>query len=181
MALFKEIVTKAVIGKGKRISSNSYELIPENNPDTVLGCWIINHNFSGTNNNGVVYVNGNYDINVWYSYDNDSKTAVSSVRYSYQEKMSVKLKEETILTKTSEIIVRSLKQPTVTNATINNGVIKLDIEKELGVEIVGDTKVKVSVEDSEDDYEIIPDELTDNDIKEVEKKIDEEVKEDYLK
>ena len=34
-----------------------------------------------------------------------------------------------------------------------NGDIVLDVDKELGVEIVGDTKIKVPVEDLEDDYE----------------------------
>ena len=34
----------------------------------------------------------------------------------------------------------------------------LDIEKELGVEIVGDTKIKVPIEDVDDDYDEIIDE-----------------------
>ena len=46
------------------------------------------------------------------------------------------------------------------------------IEKELGVEIVGDTKIKVPVEDDFDDYEEIIDEGEIDSI--------DEVKEDYL-
>ena len=42
---YKEIVTKAVIGKGKKKYQNSYQLTVEHNPTTILGCWIINHNF----------------------------------------------------------------------------------------------------------------------------------------
>ena len=34
----------------------------------------------------------------------------------------------------------------------------MDIEKELGVEIVGDTKIKVPIEDVDDDYDEIMDE-----------------------
>ena len=45
---------------------------------------------------------------------------------------------------------------------IKDGVVNLRVEKELGVEIVGNTKVKVSVEEFDDDYEeIIDDELED--------------------
>ena len=39
-------------------------LVDEDNINTVLGCWIINHNFNGVNNNGSVNVNGTYDIKV---------------------------------------------------------------------------------------------------------------------
>lgn len=43
MALFKEIVTKAVIGKGKKIFKDNYTIEIENQPTTILGCWVINH------------------------------------------------------------------------------------------------------------------------------------------
>lgn len=45
---FKEIVTKAVVGKGKKSFKNNYSITTENIPTTVLGCWVINHliNFS---------------------------------------------------------------------------------------------------------------------------------------
>ena len=43
MALFKEIVTKAVIGKGKKLFKDNYSLEVENAPTTILGCWVINH------------------------------------------------------------------------------------------------------------------------------------------
>jgi len=43
LALYKEIVTKAVIGKGKKRYKNNYKINTDNTPNTVLGCWIINH------------------------------------------------------------------------------------------------------------------------------------------
>lgn len=43
MATFKEIVTKAVVGKGKKYYKNTYTINTENTPTTVLGCWVINH------------------------------------------------------------------------------------------------------------------------------------------
>lgn len=171
--MFKEIVTKAVIGKAKKTSSGDYTLVPEEAPDTVLGCWVINHAFNGTNNNGKVVINGSFDVNVWYSYDNDTKTAVSTKRFNYDDIMNIGLKNNVTLNDKSEIIVRSLKQPTVTNVSNNNGTVFLTIEKELGVEIIGDTKLKVSVEEEEDEYEVLVDE------KEVSNEID-NINEDYL-
>ena len=178
MSNFKEIVTKAIIGKAKKTSTNEFLITPELNPDTILGCWVINHKFNGFNNSGVVNLEGTFDVNVWYSYDNDTKTAVSTQSFSYQDKMPARLKDNTTLTNKEEIIVRSLKQPTVTNVKVENGIVKLNVEKELGVEIIGDTKIKVSIEDEEDDYEIVTDEeiLTSAD----ENAMD-EIDEEYLK
>lgn len=107
---------------------------------------------------GKVGVNGSFDVNVWYSYDNDTKTKVNTKKFAYNELLNVPLKDSGTLTNNSEIIVRSLKQPTVTNVEVKDGNIVLDIEKELGVEIVGDTKIKVPIEDVDDDYDEIVDE-----------------------
>ncbi len=178
MANFKEIVTKAIIGKSKKNSTNEFKITPELKPDTILGCWIINHKFNGVNNSGLVNILGTYDINVWYSYDSDTKTAVTTKSVDYQDKMPVRLKDNSILTNNEEIIVRSLKQPSVSNVTINGDTVDLVIEKELGVEVIGDTKIKVSIEDDEDDYEEINDDevMSTND----EVAID-EIDEEYLK
>lgn len=43
MANYKEIVTKAVLGKGKKTFIDSYTVVPNCVPTTVLGCWVINH------------------------------------------------------------------------------------------------------------------------------------------
>lgn len=80
--------------------------------------------------------------------------------------MNVRLKDNANLTNASEIIVRSLKQPTVTDVKIADGLVNLNVEKELGVEIVGDTKLKVSVEEDEDEYEVIEEYVAENDVDE---------------
>ena len=56
--------------------------------------------------------------------------------------------------------------------------IKIEIEKEIGIEIVGDTKIKVAIEDEEEPWDIIED---NNYNEEVEKEINDSIKEDYLK
>ena len=157
MASYKEIVTKAVVGKAKKNSISKFVIRPEETPDTILGCWVINHSFSGKNSNGIVNIEGSFDVNVWYSYNNDTKTSVATKRFSYTDKMNIRLKDGASLNDSSEIIVRSLNQPTVTEVYIDNGGVNLSIEKELGVEVVGNTMIKVSVEEDPDDYELIED------------------------
>ena len=164
---FKEIVTKTVVGKGRKIFKSNHSLTPENTPNTVLGCWVINHNFNGTNRKNEVTVNGTFDVNVWYSYDNDSKTAVTTRSYSYTENLRLRVKDYDSLNNENEIIVRSLKQPTVQDVSIKGNEVYLSIEKELGVEIVGESKVKIAILDDELPWDEVEEDI--------------EVEEEYIK
>ena len=177
MGAYKEIVTKAVIGKGKKTFTNKYTLEVPNKVDTVLGCWVINHNIFGNNESGSVLIKGNFDVNIWYSYDNNTKTSVASTNVNYEERVNVKLKDEATLSDDSEIIVRSLRNPNCIDVSSNENVINYEIEKELGVEIVGDTKIRILTNDDEDDYDILESVI---DPEEISKEIDESVEEDFL-
>ena len=146
---YKEIVTKAVIAKGKKKYKNAYEITVDETPSTILGCWIINHNFSAKDDNGIIKIDGTFDINIWYSYDNDTKTTVANKKITYSEEEKINVPTSNINNK--DIIIRSLKQPTCISAKEDGNIIKVEIEKELGIEIVGDTKVKISSVDDEDD------------------------------
>ena len=177
LSAFKEIVTKAVIGKGKKYYKNAYTIDTEFVPTTVLGCWVINHSFKGTDVGGKIVINGSFDVNVWYSYDNDTKTTVITKKITYSEAVMVRQKETTDAT-TKDIIVRSLKQPSCTNAKENGKTISIEIEKELGIEVVGDTKIKVPIEEDEDPWDLIDDTEYNE---EISKEIDKSINKDYLK
>ena len=89
----------------------------------------------------------------------------------------MKVKQNADLTGDTDIIVRALKQPTCTKVNIeDDGKITFDIEKELGIEIVGETKMKIAIEEDEEPWEDLDNEVTD----EVEKEIDENVKEEFI-
>ena len=171
MSTYKEIVTKAVVGKGKKYYKNTYTVNTDNNPDTVLGCWVINHKFSGSEENGKIVINGSFDVNLWYSYDNNTKTSVITKNIPYKEVVTVSQKETTDSSK-KDIIVRSLKQPSCISAKEDGNSINIEIEKELGVEIVGDTKVKVAIEEDEEPWDELPEEVTEETEKEIEENID---------
>lgn len=176
--MFKEIVTKAVIGKGKKTFRNKYGAITTDRIDTVLGCWVINHTMSGVNDNGRVRITGSFDVNIWYSYDNNTKTSVEARKISYTEVVNVRLKQNSNLTNDSEIIITSLKNPTVIDVSSRNNIINYEIEKELGIEIIGDAKVKIQImEDDYEDYDIIDEEVSDEELNEI---IDNQIDEDYL-
>lgn len=169
---YKEIVTKAIIGKGKKSFKNEYEITTDKNVDTVLGCWVINHNIKGEKEGSFIKINGSYDVNIWYSYDNNTKTDVISNKTYYEEKVHMKSKNDE--DESSEIIIRSLKNPSCTDVSSSGNIIKYTIAKELGIEIVGDQKIRIPISNSEDDYDILIDE------DEVKSEIDKEVNENYL-
>ena len=177
MSTFKEIVTKAVLGKGKKIYKNTYTVNTETKPDTVLGCWVINHKFEGKEVSGKIEINGSFDVNLWYSYDNDTKTSVITKNIPYTEVVSVNQKESTD-SNTKDIIVRCLKGPSCISAKEKDNSIEVEIEKELGVEIVGDTKVKIAIEEDEEPWDEITEE---QDEEKALEDIDKEVNTDYLK
>ena len=173
MSSYREIVTKAVLGKGKKIFNHSHFVNVNNTPSNVLGCWVINHNFKGNKEGSVITVTGSYDINIWYSYDNDTKTDVVKETFNYKENVNIREKEGVDYTDAS-IIVRSLKDPTCREVKIDGNKINYKVEEELGIELIGDTKVKILADDNMDDWEEIVDES------DAMKEIDETVDEDYL-
>lgn len=155
---YKEIVTKAVIGKGKKKYKDNYQITVEHEPSTVLGCWIINHNFQAQEKNDKIAIEGSFDANVWYSYDNDTKTTVVTKNITYTAEESLTIEQKGIDNK--DIIIRSLKQPTCTSAKEDGKIINLEIEKELGIEIIGDTKVKISLVEEEEEWDNLDDKKT---------------------
>jgi len=165
---YNEIVTKAVISKGKKSFKDTYTVTTEIKPSNVLGIWVINHKFKGYKTKDKIGVDGSYDVNIWYSYDNDSKTTVVSKKIDYSNLFNMKDDSED-----SEIIVRSLTQPNCVKVSIDeNSDITFDIEKELGVEIVGEKKIKISSVDGEEAWNVLEDDVDDE--------IDKNVNKDYI-
>lgn len=178
MTTYKEIVTRAVIGKGKKYFKDTHSMTPEANVDTILGCWVINHKFKGYEKNGRIIVEGSYNANMWYSYDNDTKTSVLEKTIEYHKELNVKINSENDLSSERDIIIRVLKQPNCVKVDNKDDVIEFIIEMELGIEVVGETKVKISIEPEEEPWtEIIDEEqLT----PEVEKQIEESVEPNFI-
>ena len=165
---YKEIVTKAVISKGKRKFSSTHS-VEVSNPSTVLGCWVINHNFNGIKKGNKIVINGSYDVNIWYSYDDDTNTTVVRETNTYEEIINMRDIDNV---EGEEIVVRSLKQPNPIKIDIQGNKINYIIEKELGVELIGDIKVKIDVSEDLDNWDEIGESF--------DEVIDKEIKEDYI-
>ena len=173
MANYREIISRAVISKGKKVFSQNDSIKVDNSPSTILGCWVINHKFNGVKQNDKIVIEGSFDINIWYSYDNDTKTDVVKESHSYSE--VVKMKDVSVDYDNTSIVVRSLTEPKCVNVSIDEDNINYQVDLELGIELVGDVKVKVETLDSLDEYELIAEESK------IDKEIEENVDTNYLK
>jgi len=162
MANYKEIVTKAIIAKGKKSFTTTSNISVNNNVSTILGCWIINHNFNGVKSNNQIIIDGSYDVNIWYSYDNDTKTEVVRETNNYRE--IIKMRNRGDETGNEEIIVRSLRQPNCVKVDIIDNKIEYVVEKELGIELVDDVKVKIETSIDEDPWDEIVEESNNENI-----------------
>lgn len=145
MSEVREIVTRAVIAKGKKIFKTCETIKPSNEPFSVLGCWVINHQFEANLNEKKVDLDGSFEINIWYAFDNNTRTDVARTTTTYNG--SVKVREIICdnISSQCDVIARVLQQPTCTNARITDDGIEIEVIFEVLVEVIGETKMMVTV------------------------------------
>ncbi|MFP7494007.1 outer spore coat protein CotE [Terribacillus saccharophilus] len=171
---YREIITKAVIGRGRKFSKNIDHIRSESKPSSILGCWIINHRYHAKKKGDIgVEVVGKYDINVWYSHSDNSKTDVVSETVEYKELVKLSIKDDNYLDDEFEVYAKAIQQPNCLECKIveHGKKIFVEVEKEFLIEVVGETKLCVKVdpdgcevEDEEEDWDL---ELSDDDFKDV--------------
>ncbi|MHA6258783.1 outer spore coat protein CotE [Sporosarcina sp. CAU 1771] len=146
MKNLRQIVTKAVIAKGKKRTESKETLRPPNGPTSILGCWVINHTHQAKKSGKHIEVTGKFDINVWYSHHEHSKTSVFTETVSYREKIRLHYRDEPT-SGHEEVIVSVIQHPNCTEAIISECGEKfvISVERELLAEVVGETKVAISI------------------------------------
>ncbi|MCP8616442.1 outer spore coat protein CotE [Salirhabdus salicampi] len=164
----RQIITKAVCGKGKKFTEASHTVTPLHRPTSILGCWVINHKYSAKKRGDFVEVSGSYDINVWYSYSDNTKTEVVSDKVTYTDKIPLLMKDEHCISDELDVIAKVVQQPNCIECEIssNGNRIVCEIEREFVVEVIGETKMYVKLDphgkDHDDyDYDRLEAELAD--------------------
>ncbi|MFD1850310.1 outer spore coat protein CotE [Oceanobacillus bengalensis] len=169
---YREIITKAVCGKGRKFTQDSHSIAPSHRPSSILGCWVINHLYNAKKKSeDTVEIHGSYDINVWYSYNDNTKTEVVTERVTYTDVIPLSVKDEYTISDEYDVFAKVIQQPNCLECKItNNGhKIVVEIEREFIVQVIGETKVFVRVEPKRDafddddddawDYKVTDDEL----------------------
>ncbi|GGL65315.1 outer spore coat protein CotE [Sporolactobacillus putidus] len=146
---YREIITKAVCGKGKKFSQSAHTVTPTHKPSNILGCWVINHKFKTQYQKDAVVVEGTYDINTWYSYNNNTRTEVVCETVGYRDRVPLTLRDKQAFSDRADVSCRPLQEPNCLEAKIapNGNKVVAQVEREFLVEVIGETKVKVKVDD----------------------------------
>ncbi|WP_138414699.1 outer spore coat protein CotE [Aquibacillus sediminis] len=170
---YREIITKAVIGKGRKFTQDTNTITPSHRPSSILGCWVINHLYNAKKKgDDIVEVNGSYDVNIWYSYNDNTKTEVVTERVHYTDYIKLSVKDEQTLGDDVEVFAKVIQQPNCLECNISSHghKIQVEVEREFLVEVIGETKVTVKVDphgtvadDDDWDFELSDDEFDDVD------------------
>lgn len=155
---YREIITKAICGKGKKFSQSAHTVTPTHKPSNILGCWVINHKYKTHYQKDAVIVEGSYDINTWYSYNNNTRTEVACETVGYRDKVRLTLRDKQLISDDVVCTARPLQEPNCLEAKISSSGNKViaHVEREFLVEVIGETKVRVRVDDDgliEADYD----------------------------
>ncbi|MGN8646910.1 outer spore coat protein CotE [Gracilibacillus sp. HCP3S3_G5_1] len=146
---YREIITKAVIGKGRKFKQETNTIVPTHRPSSILGCWIINHNYRAKLvKDDTVEIRGSYDVNVWYAYNDNTKTEVVSERVEYSDHIPLSIRDKHHIGDECDVIAKVIQQPNCLECSIESkgNKIKVDVEREFLVEVIGETKVSVKVD-----------------------------------
>ena len=143
----REIITKAVCGKGRKFSVVTHTVTPPHNPTSILGAWIINHQYEAVRAGDGIEVIGTYDINIWYSYSGNSQTDVAKESVSYAERVPLSYVDPKHRASTEEISAEATQEPNCVEAFISGGgsSVTIRVEREFAVEMIAETKVCVRV------------------------------------
>lgn len=144
---FREIITKAVCGKGRKFSQVAHTVTPPHHPTSILGAWIINNQYEAVKSGEGIEVVGTYDIDIWYSYDNNSKTDVAKETVSYVEPVPLSYLDAKHRVSTEEVAAEATQEPNCVEAKISSSgsQVVVRVEREFGVEMIAETKVCVVV------------------------------------
>ena len=141
----REFVTRAVVAKGTKVFNLVEKVKTYEKPYSILGCWIINHEFEASKINEVIKLDGEFEVNIWFSTNNNTKTDIIRETITYKKEIVTKTVVKDYLENTDDILARIIQHPTVTNAKIIDDTVQLDITFEIIAEIIGETKMKVTV------------------------------------
>ncbi|MGM9926330.1 MAG: outer spore coat protein CotE [Bacillus sp. (in: firmicutes)] len=149
MSQYREIITKAVVAKGRKFTKSVETTCPEHHPSSILGCWIINHHYTAKKVGKKVQISGSFDVSVWYSYNKNTKTGVKTEKVQYTDEVQLRYRDPDY-NDDREIVVKVIQQPNCIEARIKQGgqEIEVEVEKEFFVEVIGETRVIVTLSPS---------------------------------
>ncbi len=129
--------TRAVTNKMIYDNCIKYDLTTNEKPNTILGVWITDQKFKSKKDNEDLEIKGEYIINVWYSYSNDTKTNVVTRKIEYNEIIPK------IFNQTSNYSIKLLGNPSCNKENIEDDVIIVEIFKQFVIKVIDEIEIKI--------------------------------------
>ena len=147
----REIITRAIIAKGSKKTTQTYTLTLDHEADEILGCWIIHHQYHSYIDGDKTKVEGSFDLHLWYAYDGRNASSAEMKTIHYVEDIDVQKNGTTHICANDETRCFCILEPRCMKAQVKeDGRIELVIEKELQLSVVGETTMKVESKDDLD-------------------------------
>lgn len=153
----REIYTKAIVAKGKKLSKNTYSFALNQKPNEILGCWITNHHYEAAIKNRIPKIIGTFDVHIWYSYQDELESMVEKHQVTYIDDMQVSKKEERDFEVNDQVKARCIEKPNCLSASFEEMNVTMEIEKEMQIEVTGETCIKVEVKTEEEIWDDLED------------------------
>jgi spore coat protein E len=140
----REIITKAVCGKGRKFSQKTHTVMLKENASNILGCWIINHTYHAEKVGDAVEVAGSYDVQTWVSLNDNTDTKIVKEKVSFHESVPLAFFDANSRGEL-EVYSHATQEPSCVEARIssNGDSIEVKVESEFEVEVIGETKLCV--------------------------------------
>lgn len=146
--MYREILTKAIVAKGEKTIKNKETILTEDNVSKVLGCWIINHKYEITTSNDIVYISGEFDAFLWYGKNNNTDSNLIKKTFTYKDEIPYSFTIESYpLDEKCEIKSKIETEPSCISMSFDNNTINIEYISKVCIDIVGETNIKIKVDD----------------------------------
>lgn len=160
MAEYREILAKAVVGRGNKKYTTKHLISVDKQISKTLGCWIINHQYIPyIVDNYTVKIEGSFDVHIWYAYDKDLETSLVKKTITYQEVLPFRMKPNEVAGINNELKGFMVKYPTCVDMNYVDQEIEITVEKEFTIDAIGETKLKVQVSKTEGESWLLESEI----------------------
>jgi len=142
----REILTKAVIGKGSKLFEMT-TLMPKTSGviNSILGTNVINHETTAKRIGDRIDISGSYDIHIWYAFNDNQETEIVRETVKYHDVITLQNALREKLLEGDDIIAEEVLPPYATDVRIVEGVIHVDIMFEVIAEVIGEMKMRVAI------------------------------------
>lgn len=139
---YRHIITKAIIGHGKKkLDCKTTTTLPQR-PNRILGCWIVNHQYQAKNTLNEVEIVGQYEVNIWYAFSGSKKMAVYAKSIHYKGVVPIHYESKPV--SRDDVYIKSIDEPGCERVEIeDDGKVCVETVHCVHVEVIGETTICV--------------------------------------